>query len=206
MRSQAGSNVSKHRVCTLRRVILTGLHSQLSHGRQGTSLGHISLMPLPTQPILEMALTWKACWGCWGPRPRSEQGCGCRHAGVSVSRSVECGYLDKGETHGLHSVLSASPLPAHCSTPSTLDVLTVLQRRLGAVHRCSGARAVHGCLRAVHGGPSVGGGHATWTLGVTVDTEEERWVSCLPPPSHWSSAGQAINPTLVFSKPRLTRW
>lgn len=66
----------------------------------------------------------------------------------------------------LLSPLPPSPPPPH---PSTLEVLTVLQRSLGAVHGCSGARAIHGCLRAVHGSPPIGGGHATWTLGVTVD-------------------------------------
>lgn len=43
---------------------------------------------------------------------------------------------------------------------------TILQRCLGAIHGCSGARAIHGSLRAIHGSPSIGGSHATWTLGV----------------------------------------
>lgn len=60
------------------------------------------------------------------------------------------------------------PLPPNCPIPSILDILTILQRCLGAIHRCSGARAIHGCLRAIHRSPSIGGGHATWTLGVTV--------------------------------------
>lgn len=42
--------------------------------------------------------------------------------------------------------------------------LTVVQRRLGAVHGCSGAGAVHGGLRAVHGGPAVSGRHAAVSL------------------------------------------
>lgn len=67
-----------------------------------------------------------------------------------------------------------SPLLPDCSIPSILDILTILQRCLGAIHGCSGARAIHGCLRAIHGSPSIGGCHATWTLGVTVDTERVR--------------------------------
>lgn len=97
-----------------------------------------------------------------------------------------------------------SPLPPHCSIPSILDIHTILQRCLGAIHRCSGARAIHGCLRAIHGSPSVGRGHATWTLGVTMDTEQKRWVICLAPLC-WSSLGPHINPTLDFSKLDLHR-
>lgn len=37
--------------------------------------------------------TWRACWGCWGPRPRSGRACGCRRAAVSASRSAACGCL-----------------------------------------------------------------------------------------------------------------
>lgn len=71
------------------------------------------------------------------------------------------------------SILSylLSPLLPDCSIPSILDILTILQRCLGAVHGCSGARAIHGSLRAIHGSPAIGGCHATWTLRVTGQEE-----------------------------------
>lgn len=40
-----------------------------------------------------LILTGMACWDCWGPRPHSEQECGCHHAGVSVNRNAGCGCL-----------------------------------------------------------------------------------------------------------------
>ena len=36
-------------------------------------------------PLPPWAPTWKVCWGCWGPKHRSEQACGCHREAESVN-------------------------------------------------------------------------------------------------------------------------
>lgn len=71
------------------------------------------------------ALTWKVCWGCWGPRRRSEQACGCHREAESVSHSVACGCLQQPHNGCVRTLclptescpLHLSPVPSSSSKP-----------------------------------------------------------------------------------------
>lgn len=119
----------------------------------------------PAEPLTHRAsgnpaphpiLTGMACWDCWGPRPHSEQECGCRHAGVSVNRNVGCGCLKWGQWERCLFALPRRQAPPRHPSSCAQGTLTILERGLRAIHGCAGARAIHGRLGAVHGRPPVG--------------------------------------------------
>lgn len=46
-----------------------------------------------------LEVTWKVCWGYWGPRLRSGRGYGSHRAAASESRSEAFGFLSESRKH-----------------------------------------------------------------------------------------------------------
>lgn len=93
--------------CTLRLMMWTG--QCIPSLEQSPHYSNTTTYTLANTAHPKIALTWKVCSGCWGPRLHSEQECGYHHAGASASHNVEYGSLDKVKEHELYSVLSAEP-------------------------------------------------------------------------------------------------
>lgn len=65
-------------------------------------------------PLPPWAPTWKVCWGCWGPKHRSEQACGCHREAESVSHSVACGCLQQPHNGCVRTLcVPTKPRPLH---------------------------------------------------------------------------------------------